>query len=138
VSLHPAGTELRRRSPVRAAQERAYLRDSRLFLEGKVCAVRDDVTRCGGLSGLQVHHMAGRVGWRLLYMPWWVVLCPWHHDYIGGHRDEAMWRGLSLPLWAEPWMCLNHGYTNPSSTRPCRHIAEHDGLHSWEPEVDPS
>jgi hypothetical protein len=49
------------------------------------------------MAATQIHHAAGREGWRLLYEPWWRALCHLCHDYFTRHKQEAIERGISLP-----------------------------------------
>ena len=78
-------------TPKRAAAVRVYLRRSRLFLEANPqCA------RCGGIAD-QVHHKAGRDGYRLLDESRWLSLCGPCHCHITTHPLEAIRQGFSLP-----------------------------------------
>jgi hypothetical protein len=117
---------MRRRTLDRAREERAYLK-----LAERVLSQRPTCESCFERPSREVHHQAGRAGWRLLYEPWLIPLCAACHREAHAHKVIAVWRGVSLPRWAEPSMCLNHGYEHPGPA-PCREPAGHDGLHEWE------
>ena len=75
---------MRRRKPGREADERRYRVAAKVFLAGhRECA------RCHRRAS-QVHHMAGRDGYRLLYRPWWLPVCAWCHHWITEHPAEAV------------------------------------------------
>lgn len=113
---------MRRRTPVRARQERDYLGRAATFLICRECA------RCGGGSS-EVHHRKGRRGDALLDEAWWVALCSTCHRWVTEHPKAALLAGWSVhrigALLAVSFGCSD-GCTLPPA---------HHGLHSFEPEV---
>lgn len=82
---------MRRNTPKRAKEMREYAVLSRAYLESySSCA------RCGHRSQ-EVHHKAGRRGWRLLHMPWWLPVCRECHHKITTEPTWAEYEGWSLP-----------------------------------------
>jgi len=78
------------RSDNRARQERDYRVMRTVFLEENPrCA------RCTGRAE-EIHHAAGRQGWRLLYAPWWLAMCAECHRWVTEHPVEAVRLGWSL------------------------------------------
>lgn len=54
----------------------------------------------------ELHHAAGRQGWRLLYGPWWRALCSACHSRV---TTEPAWAvSVGLSLW-------RHGSTQTSN-----------------------
>lgn len=78
------------RSANRARQERDYTVMRQQFLtDHRLCAI------CGGEAS-QVHHRAGRDGWRLLYVLWWLPVCDVCHRRVTEHPRWAVEAGWSL------------------------------------------
>lgn len=82
---------MRHCSPKRARQERVYLARRRVFL-----AANPRCARCGARA-TEVHHRAGRDGFRLLHEPWWLPVCARCHKDITEHPADALANGWSLP-----------------------------------------
>jgi hypothetical protein len=80
---------MRPRTPKRAAQERLYRVQAKVFL-----ADHEHCVRCSQ-PATEVHHQAGREGWRLLYQPWWVPLCSGCHRLVTLNPTWALQVGLS-------------------------------------------
>lgn len=85
---------MRSRTPQRSSQERVYLQLNRIYLERHPDC--ESPWPCGQASD-QVHHMAGREGWRLLDMERWLALCAHCHRFATEHPREAIEAGVSLP-----------------------------------------
>lgn len=97
-----AGRRIRRRTAARAAEERLYSLYRAAFLfDNPACLI------CGQLA-TDVHHAAGRRGWRLLDIESFRALCRAHHAEV---HDS--------PLWAEA-----HGLS--SSRLANRETAQHE------------
>lgn len=81
---------MRARTPKRAAQERAYLKERAVWLVGKMCS------RCGKPADT-IQHAKGRRGDLLLDKRWWIPLC-WNpcHSWVTEHPAEATAQGYAL------------------------------------------
>lgn len=88
-------TRIKPRSTRRAAEERAYLRLRKDFLDGALCA------RCGTTEDLTVQHLHGRVGADLCDVGGFLSLCWPCHSYATEHPAEAIASG-----WAESRLSL--------------------------------
>lgn len=87
---------MRRRTPKRAAEERRYLKRSREWLDGQVCAGYGIVEGCNGLPDT-VQHLKGRRGALLLDERYWLALC-WDpcHDWAEHNPNDAKRVGLAM------------------------------------------
>lgn len=94
---------IRARSKHRAAEERLYRMEVRVFIETKQAAnVRCPVT---GLAVTQCHHIRGRDGILLRDQRGWIAMSAKGHQWVHDHPAEARLRGLlcDLGLWGVPF-----------------------------------
>lgn len=87
---------MRRESPRRAAENRAYRKQRVEFLtENPLCQMpkwRD--AKCNE-PATEVHHRRGRVGALLLDQRYWSAMCSRHHRYVTEHPAHAYSLGIS-------------------------------------------
>jgi hypothetical protein len=81
---------MRRNTPKRATEMRAYALLRKAWLEN-----HQTCERCYHRA-TEVHHKAGRDGWRLLAIELWAALCHDCHQYITEHPKQALAQGWSL------------------------------------------
>jgi hypothetical protein len=116
-------------TPQRARQERRYR-----VLRVAWLRTHRECGRCSQRAS-EVHHMAGRDGYRLLETSKWIALCHSCHQWVTEHPTQAVDQGFSLRRHCLPYLacCVTD---NLFGDIPCDLAPDHDGLHSWEPEVD--
>lgn len=84
-----------KRSVKRAKQERDYLTLRKKFLLGAPICQANLPNTCKGNS-TDVHHMKGRIGYLLTYVPFWLSVCRPCHDWIENNAKEAKELGFSI------------------------------------------
>ena len=85
-------TKVKHRSTKRQQQEAEYSRLRKPYLEEYPFCKVDG---CGKLAN-QIHHKAGRIGYLLLYVPWWLAVCETCHPKIEENPGWAKSKGYSL------------------------------------------
>jgi hypothetical protein len=84
---------MKRESPLRAIQRKLYLVAVPIFL-----AVHPRC-QCGcGRKANQVHHKAGREGWLLCWIKYWMPVCSRCHAWITAHGRESSARGWKVEV----------------------------------------
>lgn len=85
---------IRKVSKKRGGRLRKYSVQRKKFLEEHpACQFCTPLETCTKPSK-DVHHKAGRVGWRLLYEADWMAICRPHHDWIHQHPGQARKLGM--------------------------------------------
>lgn len=82
---------IKKESSKRAQENREYSRESKKFLEENSSCQ----THCGSPSQ-EVHHKAGRIGWLLLFKPYWLAVCRECHKEIELNPEFAIQEGYSI------------------------------------------
>ena len=89
---------INRRSKKRESEERAYLRDRKIFLtlpENKYCPVAQLIFN-KRIRAYEVHHKAGRIGRLLNYQPFWLAVSTDGHLWIDNNPEEAYKYGFLI------------------------------------------
>ena len=85
-------TKIKHRSSKRQKQEAEYSRLRPLYLEENPFCKVDGCRKIAN----QVHHKAGRIGYLLLHVPWWLAVCEKCHPKIEENPEWAKAKGYSL------------------------------------------
>jgi hypothetical protein len=84
---------VKRESPLRAIQRKLYLAALPFFLmERRWCE------SCRKNKATQVHHKAGREGWLLCWMRYWMAICLKCHAWVTAHGREAAAHGWKIEV----------------------------------------
>ena len=69
----------------------------------KLSETPDCEAKLGGctVKAEEIHHNAGRVQWRYVYLPWFLSICRSCHDFATENSEQAIELGISLSLYTK-------------------------------------
>lgn len=80
---------IRKFSKKRSKQNKEYLEERAKFLRDP----QNQICRVNGSQTTEVHHLAGRVGKLLLYVPYWIAVSRSGHNWIHDNPKESYKKG---------------------------------------------